>query len=201
MLPYWPSASTHGSILITSRNRNLQFNPADLGIEVPAFDAESGSKFLLHLLRMGVSADISSMEVDSAVELSHHLDGRALAINFMAGLIQRRHWTIQEFLDVYEKNKSGIHNPRRGPNALSTIWQLSFGSLDAGSASVLGILSYINPDSVAQQIFTDAQISSLPACLEGCTNELELSSPYPARQGDKGLLNPPPCTDTVPLLP
>lgn len=25
-----------------------------------------------------------------------------------------------------------------------------------------------------QQIFTDAQISSLPACLEGCTDELEL---------------------------
>lgn len=111
-------------------------------------------------------------EAQSALELSQQLDGHALAISFMAGLIQKRSWSIQEFLSIYEKNKRDLHG-QRCPNALSTIWHLSFKSLSPESAALLGILAYINPDSVAQELFTKAEKDSLPALLRTSTNELD----------------------------
>lgn len=172
LLPYWPPACSSGSILVTSRNHNLQFGPADKGIEVTHYDPDSGSKLLLHLLRMNIVGDISINEAQSALELSQQLDGHALAISFMTGLIQKRSWSIQEFLSIYERNKRDLHG-QRGPNALSTIWHLSFKSLGPESAALLGILAYINPDSVAQELFTKAEKDSLPALLRESANELD----------------------------
>ncbi|KAK0624769.1 hypothetical protein B0T17DRAFT_531004 [Bombardia bombarda] len=172
LLEYWPKACARGSVLITTRNNTMQFHPADAGIEVPSFDPGAGSNLLFHLLRMDVIDDLSGDEERSALKLSQQLDGHALALSFIAGLIQKRSWSIQEFLSVYEKNKRGVHGPRQ-PNALSTIWKLSFESMNKGSAAILGILSFIHPDEVPEEIFTKASPDSLPPLLEHCTDEMD----------------------------
>ncbi|KAJ3535232.1 hypothetical protein NM208_g7220 [Fusarium decemcellulare] len=170
LLPYWPQACKNGSVLVTSRNFNLKFGPADDGIEIPAFAGDSGSKFLLHLLRMDLLQDLSASEAGSALELAQQVDGHAQAISVMAGLIQTRLWSIQEFQTIYERNRGYLHGKGRhkSPNALTTIWKLSFDSLIQESATLLGILSYLSPDSVPQELFTSAKTSSLPICLQDC---------------------------------
>lgn len=172
LLPYWPQACSKGSILVTSRNQNLQFGPADKGIGVAPFDLDSGPKLLFHLLHLDIAQDITSQEGEAALKLSQQLEGHALAILFMAGLIQKRSWSIQEFLSIYEQNRSKLHG-KRSPNALSTIWKLSFESPSPESATLLGIIAYINRDSVAEELFTKAEEASLPSLLREYANELD----------------------------
>ncbi|KAF4997491.1 hypothetical protein FGRMN_3855 [Fusarium graminum] len=160
LLQYWPPACSSGCILITSRNHNIQYGPADFGIEVMPFNPEDGSKMLLNLLRM----DLSNAEADSALELAEQMSGHALAISIVAGLIQRRSWKIQEFLDYYEKQKAQLHG---SGTALSTIWNMSFASLNPESAILLGVLSYLNPDCIQEVIFNLQNPSDLPASLKG----------------------------------
>ncbi|KAM0195695.1 hypothetical protein ACHAPI_006247 [Fusarium lateritium] len=158
LLQYWPPACSSGCILITSRNHNIQYGPADFGIEVTPFNPEDGSKMLLNLLRM----DLSNAEADSALELAEKMSGHALAISIVAGLIQRRSWKIQEFLDYYEKQKGQLHG---SGTALSAIWNMSFASLNSESAILLGLLSYLNPDCIQEGIFCPKDPSDLPPSL------------------------------------
>ncbi|KAM7219457.1 hypothetical protein V8F06_005191 [Rhypophila decipiens] len=175
---YWPSGCSHGSVIITSRNQKVRFLLADHGIEVPAFRPDSESEFLVHLLRAEVSADIGNAhtKIESARQLSEYLSGHALAISFMTHLISERSWTIGEFLGAHEKTRRDIHRLQRGPASLTTIWHMSFDGLGDQSAAVLGILACVNPDSVPEEIFTKADVKSLPSCLENCTDEGRFSA-------------------------
>ncbi|KAK4206659.1 hypothetical protein QBC37DRAFT_476860 [Rhypophila decipiens] len=175
---YWPSGCSHGSVIITSRNQKVRFLLADHGIEVPAFRPDSESEFLVHLLRAEVSADIGNAhtKIESARQLSEYLSGHALAISFMARLVSERSWTMGEFLGAHEKTRRDIHRLQRGPASLTTIWHMSFDGLGDQSAAVLGILAYVNPDSVPEEIFTKADVKSLPSCLENCTDEGRFSA-------------------------
>ncbi|KAM7186415.1 hypothetical protein V8F33_011808 [Rhypophila sp. PSN 637] len=175
---YWPSGCSHGSVIITSRNQNLRFLLADQGIEVPPFGRESESEFAVHLLLAVVSADISNVhtEIESARELSEYLLGHAIAIGFMAGFSSERSWTIGEFLGAYDKTIRDVHHLQRGPVSWTTIWHMSLDRLGDQSAAVLGILAYLNPDSVPEEIFSKADVKSLPSCLENCTDEGRFSA-------------------------
>jgi hypothetical protein len=169
LLEYWPvQVSSNGAALVTTRNHALAFQPAETGIEILSFDSELGSKFVLHLLSMDISHDLSSGEIESARELSEKLSGHALAINNMAGLIHRRSWSIREFLSVYENNTEKLHD-----KTLATIWKLSFESLDAQSGGLLGVLSYVVPDSIPQELFRTPSPEDLPSSLQFCSDELE----------------------------
>ena len=143
--------------MITTRNHSLAFQPADIGIEVLSFETDAGSDFLLHLLSLDAAKDLSQTEAKSAFDLSSRLSGHALAISQMAGLIHRRMWSIEEFLDVYDQNEREIQGTESG-NSLATVWRLSFKSLDAASLGFLGILSYISPDSIPQLLFEQSKL-------------------------------------------
>ncbi|KAK1770188.1 hypothetical protein QBC33DRAFT_530334 [Phialemonium atrogriseum] len=166
LLKYWPPSFTTGRILITSRNRNLQFAPADKGIEVPPFDPTSGQQLLLELVRADVIQDAN--EARYALELSQQLDGHALALSFVGGLVNTNSWSIHEFLVEYERNKRAVHKLDR-LGSLWAIWKVAFASLREPSSTILGILAYINPDSIPEVIFTQAKEKSLPACLKCCS--------------------------------
>lgn len=118
LLKYWPPSLTTGRILITSRNRNLQFAPADKGIEVPPFDTTSGQELLLELVRADVIQDAN--EARCALELSQQLDGHALALSFVGGLVNTNSWSIHEFRVEYEINKRAVHKLDR----LGSLWAI-----------------------------------------------------------------------------
>ncbi|MCJ1385774.1 hypothetical protein MMC17_008898 [Xylographa soralifera] len=154
LLEYWP-VSSHGHALVTTRNHSLLFEPVQTGVEVFCFDREAGSQFLLHLLKMDVIKDLSAGETKSAIDLSEKLSGHALAISQMAGLIHRRSWSITEFLSIYEDNLKKKQGPHGLSEALDAVWQLSFESLDTKCSALLGVLSYVSPDSIPQAFFSE----------------------------------------------
>ena len=168
LLKYWP-VSNHGEALITTRNHTLAYEPAEMGYEVLPFDKESGSQFLLHLLSSEVATDISTQEAQSAYDLADRLSGHALAISQMAGLIHRRKWSIEEFLTVYDRNSQKLFGIP-GYNSLDAVWKLSFESLDQDCIALLGVVSFISPDSIPQELFDDDSIR-LPDSLRFCKDE------------------------------
>ncbi|MCJ1309172.1 hypothetical protein MMC25_002828 [Agyrium rufum] len=173
LLRYWPVAD-QGCALITTRNHALAFEPAEAGIEIFPFDPDVGSAFILHLLRSDIAAAISSENVESAQELSKKLGGHALAISQMAGIIHRRSWSISEFVAIYDRNtKEMLGMP--GHNSIDAVWKISFKSLNLEGATMLGVLSYLMPDSIPQALFEPSHPEELPTTLEFCSHELVLS--------------------------
>ncbi|KAI1408047.1 hypothetical protein F5Y13DRAFT_205132 [Hypoxylon sp. FL1857] len=148
---YWPLAS-RGHALITTRNPIFGFELVDRGIEISSWDNETGLKFLLHLLSTGVSSDIEEDEATSAHQLSQKLCGHALAISAMAGLIHRRALSITEFMKFYSQHPSEVHGIS-GNRSINALWEISFKSLDPQSHAILGVMSFIEPDSIPQSLF------------------------------------------------
>lgn len=172
LLKFWPVACSKGSVLVTTRNRNFAFGPADFGIEIPSFDVNVGSQFLLHLLRKDIASDV--LETESAVELSEKLSGHALALSHMAGLIQTRSWRIKEFLSIYEKNRRKFHHD--WTKSLATVLHFSFEELSIEALTLLGVLAYISPDSIPSLLFDSEQDSKvLPENFSFCMNKLDFS--------------------------
>ncbi|KAK2601555.1 hypothetical protein QQS21_004873 [Conoideocrella luteorostrata] len=173
LLRYWPVAE-QGCVLITTRNHMFAFEPADTGIEILPFDRETGSRFIIHLLSRDIATDIDSSDLESALELSDKLSGHALAITQMAGLIHRRSWSIEEFLETYNRNTRQMLGAP-GRNSMDTVWRLSFGSLNSDGANLLGIMCYLTPDTIPQALFEQFDAEDVFPQLRFCSHELFLS--------------------------
>lgn len=155
---------SQGSALITTRNYSLAFDPADAGLEVSPWDAETGSQFLLHLLSGHISAELLANEAKSAYGLAQRLSGHALALSNMGGLIHRQSWTISELLTFYDSAKEF-------KDGLEAVWQLSFQNLRPDSAALLAIFCFCAPDSLPQAIFDLGDVEHLPDSLLWYTDE------------------------------
>ncbi|KAI3544432.1 hypothetical protein CSPX01_05557 [Colletotrichum filicis] len=154
----WPLPGSQGLALITTRNHSLAFDPASGGLEVPSWNTENGTKFLLHLLSGHISADLLANEAKSAYSLSERLSGHALAISNMIGLIQRRSWSISQLLDNYGSNLNF-------KDGLEAVWKVSFQNLKPDSAALLAAFSYCAPDSIPHSLFELKEAEDLPDSL------------------------------------
>lgn len=170
---HWPLAS-RGQALITTRNHYFAFEPADGGLELTAWDDETGSRFLLHLLSTDIVTQLEEDEVTSARELSQKLSGHALAISHIAGMIHRRSWSIAEFMKIYDQYPEKTHG-FFGSRSINALWDFSFKSLDPHSSAILGVLSFLNPDSIPQALFEPPSASDLPKSLRFCSDPLVFS--------------------------
>lgn len=172
-MTYWPDAP-RGQALITTRNRNFAYDPADGGLEIAAWDAETGAQFLLHLLSADLGDQLSSEEVTSAHKLSTTLSGHALAISNMAGLIYRRSWSISEFLEMYERMPQKVHGVS-GNSSINALWDMSFKTLSEQSRTILGVMAFLAPDSIPQALFEVDDSDDLPHSLKFCTDPFSFS--------------------------
>ncbi|KAL8926612.1 MAG: hypothetical protein Q9172_001711 [Xanthocarpia lactea] len=170
ILPYWPAA-TRGQALITTRNPSFAFGLADGGLEVKSWDAQTGCKFLLHLLSTDIGTQLAAGESQSATELSHKLSGHALAISHMAGLIHERAWSISEFVEIYNQQPEKMHGIS-GNGAINALWDLSFRSLDKKGSTIMGVLCFVAPDSIPEALFETGHDVELPQCLQFCAERL-----------------------------
>lgn len=161
--PFWP-ASSRGHAIITTRNPSIAFDHASTTVEVPSWDAQTGSEFLLFLLKKEVGADVATEGI-SALELSKRLSGHALGLAHMAGLISRRSWSIAEFVSVYSKNSRRAHD-----SELQTLWDFSFRSLELEARQLLGVLAFLMPDNIQQSLFELTE-EELPGRLKFCSDE------------------------------
>ena len=161
---HWPLAS-RGQALITTRNPSIALELTDRMMEVANWDNQIGLKFLLHL----ITRDITEDEATSALELSEKLSGHALAISAMAGLIHRRGLSITEFVNFYNQNPSRMHGIS-GSRSINALLDMSFRSLDLRSLTILGIISYLEPDSIPQTFFETSSPENLPEALQFCSD-------------------------------
>lgn len=164
-MPYWPG-SNQGRAIITTRNHSLAFEPASVGMEVPSWDAQTGSEFLFFLLEENIGRDLEA-ESTSALALSERLSGHALALSHMAALIYEGELSIQDFMTMYLKNPRRAH----ATDALSALWDFSFKSLDAESLHLLGVFSFLMPDLIPQGLFEASDDRCFPEDLEFCSDE------------------------------
>ena len=171
LLQCWPLAS-RGSVIATTRNHALAFEPAQSGIEIESFETQTGSAFLLHLLSTDTIQELSSKEMESANDLSRKLSDHARAVSQMAGLIHRRSCSIEEFMIIYEQNAQKSHKSSKSSNSLDTIWQLSFQSLDILTPTLLGTLIFLVPDSIPKSLF-EIGATRLPDGPKFCADRLE----------------------------
>ena len=163
LMPYWPEAS-HGKAIITTRNHTLvKFTTS--GLEITSWDTKTGSDFLLFLLKDNIGRDIQAEGV-SAAELAEKLSGHALGISHMAGLIQRRSWSITEFMRIYLKDPRRLHKTE-----LQAVWDVSFSTLEKDSRVFLGVASFLVSDNMAQELFEITEDDNLPDHLEFCTDD------------------------------
>ncbi|RSL84309.1 hypothetical protein CEP51_004011 [Fusarium floridanum] len=165
---HWPNSAAKGHALITTRNTTLAYEPAETGIEVSAWDKETGSQFLLHLLSGHISADMLANEAKSALELSERLSGHALALARIGGVIHRRCWTIQELVEVYDRQPEFKHG-------IGPVWQISFENLNTYSSSLLSIFALCSADKIPQGLLEPEMPESLPKGLEWFADREKLS--------------------------
>lgn len=162
LIPYWPGSS-RGSAIITTRNHKVALEPASFGLEITSWDAQTGSQFLLFLLEKSIGHDLEA-ESKSALALYERLSGHALAISHMAGLIYAGESSIQEFMTMYLKNPRRAH----ATNELAALWDFSFKSLDQNSLSLLGLMSFLEPDIIPQELFEFGADRAFSEDLEFC---------------------------------
>jgi hypothetical protein len=137
-------------------------------VEVPSWDAQTGSKFLLFLLKESIGRDLEA-ENTSALALSERLSGHALALSHMAGLIYEGEFSIHEFMTMYLKNPRRAH----ATDALSALWDFSFKSLDEESLFLLGVLVFLMPDLIPQDLFEASDGKIFPEDLSFCSDEFK----------------------------
>ena len=173
---YWP-VSDHGRILITTLKLGLTTQPIARRIELQEFNIETGRKFLIHNLP---ERDIteSSPEYEKALEISTRLSGHALAISQMAALILVKRLSLEKFLTMYDKHSKRLHRERKNgwtypgyEHAIDTVWELSFNTLEEDARKCLGILSFLMPDSIPQEIFEASEKTIEQFSLDFCEDE------------------------------
>jgi hypothetical protein len=173
LMSYWPTAS-RGQVVITTRNHNFAFHPADGGLEITEWDTKTGSDFLVHLLSRDIGNQLTEGEARSAHELSSELSGHALALSLMAGLIHRRSWSIEEFFEMYRRQPRKVHGIF-GNNSINTVWSMSFQSLNERTSAILGVLSFLSPDNIPQALFEPKSPGVFPESLEFCEDPFDFS--------------------------
>ncbi|KAI0096977.1 P-loop containing nucleoside triphosphate hydrolase protein [Nemania sp. FL0031] len=158
LMPYWPRSSSLGRVIITTRNPLLALDHSASGIEITSWDVDNGAKFLMFLLKERHGQDTSSENL-SARKLSEKLGGHPLAISQVASLIQDgKYNTIRDFTNMYLENPRAVH----ARDELTALWGFAFQSLEKNGFSLLGIISFLEPDNIPLEIFTPQFDPQLP---------------------------------------
>ncbi|KAF4551560.1 Hypothetical protein D9617_13g100610 [Elsinoe fawcettii] len=171
---YWPSGG-YGQALITTRNPDFEFRFADKGIELKSWDAHTGTLFLEHLFStdIGKTIKLEGREADMARELSVQMEGHALAISLMAGLIHRRAWSIQDFYTMYNERPGEMMVGISENKSINALWKYAFRSLGNDSAILLGVMSFLQSDGIPQVMFEPQTLRRMPERLVFCHDPIK----------------------------
>jgi hypothetical protein len=144
---YWPFHK-HGSVLVTTTIRKSEFKdyPDNHWIGLEGFDymdgATDGTEFLIQCLLP--NRKIS--ETDTAEKILYKLCGNPQLISQVAAFILAKGLSLEQYLDLYEKNYSSYRYP---------VWAISFNEgLKPGAKTVLNSLSFLMTESIPQELIS-----------------------------------------------
>ena len=163
--PYLPTDSKiQGSVLITTQNPDF-FPVTDVFkiINVKSFSRDNGADLLFRYLRRD---PVDDEERDSAEKISDLLDGLPLALATIGGYINQTVSNVPEYLENLKRSSKAWEVSAIGPakqyeKTLKTVFEIAFRELPTNARSLLNIFSFLNPDSVPEDIFTSNIKSSL----------------------------------------
>ncbi|KAI0024434.1 P-loop containing nucleoside triphosphate hydrolase protein [Xylariomycetidae sp. FL0641] len=172
----WPGSS-HGSVLLTTRDFDMARNPAAECLQVGSFSDFEGATMLLK--QIGLDVNVAS-NLDHATAISQALGGLPLALSQIGGFIAQRRLPLKDFLPLYERNAAKIDARKTTKDdyehTLDTVWNVSFEKLSEDSMKLLQILVFFNPDAVDEEIFLEGSQSEsgLSPAFEFLADEMDL---------------------------
>ena len=156
LLLYLPQ-TPHGSILITSRNRDAAYrltNSAESIIDVPLMDAELAMTLLSNKLPK------DQWSLDGRLELVDLLDRLPLAITQASAFISMRKISISQYIKYIRENAAillkDMGDIRRDPTMKHSViltWHISFNQIkkeNGPAAELLSLMSVLDRQSIPQ---------------------------------------------------
>jgi tetratricopeptide (TPR) repeat protein len=153
-------------------------------IEIDEMDLEIGTLFLLRRIGAidpdGSLEEASSGERDLAQEIVQQLGGLPLALDQAGAYIEETASSLQEYLLLYREERSALLKRRGGlvtdhPEPVATTWSLSFQQIedmDRTAADVLRLCAFLDPDAIAEEIFTQGAAQVYPSFTSLAANAL-----------------------------
>lgn len=163
---YWPR-TTKGRIIVTTSIYPDTLYLSGVNLEVKPWSAVEGSRYLFFLLKRKDGIHPDSEENEAAVYLSEKLSGHPLSILLIAGLIHNGSCSTSEFMDMYVEDANQIH----GMDELAIVWRTTFKELNPESHTLLGVMSWLMPDSIPQELFEKGVNRESADGLEFCLNK------------------------------
>lgn len=152
---YWPQFG-RGSVLITSRDPFAKSNvySSVQGMDLSPFSDHEAAIFLISLTQE--ESDANGVIPNSALAVARKLGGLPLGLMQMAGIINRRDYTFEEFLKKYDEKliemlSSNVgRRPEGYPHTIASVWALE--RLNKTSASLLDVLALLDPDCIQEDM-------------------------------------------------
>jgi hypothetical protein len=148
LLDSWPEDGC-GAILVTSRDPMAKdaYYFGDTGVELQTLSVDAGAAFLRSMTGTEDTAETSK----SSEEIARRLDGLPLAIEQIGAIIRRKRLTLpalEGLQDQYIARKRGYEH------SIASVWALQ--DLPVGSAALLNLLSFLDPDRIPSDILKRA---------------------------------------------
>lgn len=147
-----------GAVITTSRDSNISEDLTPNNYQILEFSDEEGCGFL----RSSLSTSVTVNAEGELRRINETFHGYPLALAVVAGFIRTYKCSLHEFWKIYEDNQSStaISNLAiKDYHAnLSTVWDISFSSLDDESRTILEIFALLDPDSVPYGYFTHGNV-------------------------------------------
>ena len=153
-----------GSILITSRDTTL---PAKVGGEILTGLEEESAVELLTKLTKPQWQDLAKQRPRHEESAAHRIVERVqflpLGITQAAEIIIKDSCLLSDFLEIYNDRElieslemvDSIGPGEKYPLNLSTVWNMSFDSLEREQQAFLNLMSYLDPDRIQLQLLVE----------------------------------------------
>ncbi|KAL2062774.1 hypothetical protein VTL71DRAFT_5846 [Oculimacula yallundae] len=175
-----PSSRDNVTILATSRSQFTAQIITTSVLEILPFSNEESSLFLCRALR--TTGNLEAGDNEAVQAIVNLMAGLPLAILRASEVIYQRRWNAQNFLRMYKRYPKklldfgwkGQWSHRRG-GSLTQLWRVEFEGMERSSATLLGVLSYLDdPDTITEDLISWDLVSKLPPDLKFVENEWDL---------------------------
>lgn len=147
----------YGHVILTTRMHDVR--PDVQKITVANMLPKEGATLLLR--RAGIQ-DASERDRELALELSHKLDGLALALDQAGAYIGGRQVTLEGYIQRYETERTEVlrYRGKYGgayPDSVATTWSLSFEKVRQANplgAELLSLFAFLAPDAIPEELMT-----------------------------------------------
>lgn len=147
----------YGHVILTTRMHDVR--PDIQKITVANMLPKEGATLLLR--RAGIQ-DASERDRELALELSHKLDGLALALDQAGAYIGGRQVTLEGYIQRYETERTEVlrYRGKYGgayPDSVATTWSLSFEKVRQANplgAELLSLCAFLAPDAIPEELMT-----------------------------------------------